>query len=175
MAKAVFCIANSQEAAKDIVEKLKVMGFSGEDISVLFPDRSGTRDFAYEQHTKAPEGATAGGLVGASAGGALGWLAGLARCSRRLPAWRLAAQPAASSGRLSALAYRNLKRSVTRVSCGKATFLSQSTRKMRSSEIARRTCSRWPGRRTSPIQVNPQCHPAAGERTDGVARGSDQS
>ena len=48
-----------------------------DDISVLFPDRSGTKDFAYEQHTKAPEGATAGGLVGASAGGVLGWLAGI--------------------------------------------------------------------------------------------------
>ena len=77
MAKAVFCIARSEAVAKDIVEKLKVMGFSGNDISVLFPDRSGTKDFAYEQHTKAPEGATAGGLVGASAGGVMGWLAGL--------------------------------------------------------------------------------------------------
>jgi hypothetical protein len=77
MSKAVFCIAPSEAMAKDIVEKLKVMGFSPDDISVLFPDRSGTRDFAYEQHTKAPEGATAGGLVGASAGGVLGWLAGL--------------------------------------------------------------------------------------------------
>jgi hypothetical protein len=77
MAKAVYCIALSEAAAKDIVDKLKIMGFSGEDISVLFPDVSGTRDFAHEQHTKAPEGATAGGLVGASAGGALGWLAGI--------------------------------------------------------------------------------------------------
>ena len=77
MSKAVFCIAQSEAVAKDIVEKLKVMGFSGDDISVLFPDRSGTRDFAYEQHTKAPEGATAGGLVGASAGGVVGWLAGV--------------------------------------------------------------------------------------------------
>ena len=77
MAKAVFCIARSESMAKDIVDKLKVMGFSEEDISVLFPDRSGTRDFAYEQHTKAPEGVAAGGLVGASAGGILGWLAGI--------------------------------------------------------------------------------------------------
>ncbi|HSQ04693.1 MAG TPA: hypothetical protein VLN59_11685, partial [Burkholderiales bacterium] len=77
MAKAVFCIARSEEQTRDIVDKLKVLGFSGEDISVLFPDRSGTRDFAYEQHTKAPEGATAGGLVGASTGGVLGWLAGV--------------------------------------------------------------------------------------------------
>ena len=67
----------SEAVAKDIVERLKVMGFHPNDISVLFPDRSGTKDFAYEQHTKAPEGATAGGVVGASAGGVLGWLAGI--------------------------------------------------------------------------------------------------
>ena len=77
MAKAVFCIARSETVAKDIVEKLKTMGFSAADVSVLFPDQTGTRDFAYEQHTKAPEGATAGGIVGAGAGGLLGWLAGL--------------------------------------------------------------------------------------------------
>jgi hypothetical protein len=77
MAKAVFGIARSEAIARDIVDKLKVMGFAGDDISVLFPDRSGTRDFAYEQHTKTPEGATAGGLVGGTAGGVLGWLAGI--------------------------------------------------------------------------------------------------
>src|SRR5690606_8708305 len=77
MAKAVFCIARSEAVAKDIVEKLKAMGFSAADVSVLFPDQTGTRDFAYEQHTKAPEGATAGGIVGAGAGGLLGWLAAL--------------------------------------------------------------------------------------------------
>lgn len=77
MSKAVFCIARSEAMAKDIVDKLRVLGFSGDDISVLFPDRSGTRDFAYEQHTKAPEGATTGGLIGGSAGGVLGWLAGV--------------------------------------------------------------------------------------------------
>lgn len=77
MAKAVFCIVPTELQAKEIVDKLKVMGFSPDDISVLFPDRSGTRDFAYEQSTKAPEGATAGGLVGAGTGGVLGWLAGI--------------------------------------------------------------------------------------------------
>lgn len=81
MAKAVFGIVNSEAQARDIVDKLKLMGFSPEDISVLFADRSGTRDFAYEQHTKAPEGATAGGLVGAGAGGVLGWLAGIGTLS----------------------------------------------------------------------------------------------
>ena len=77
MNKAIFCIAKSEEVAREIVEKLKVMGFSPNDISVLFADRSGTKDFAYEQNTKAPEGATAGGVLGAGAGGVLGWLAGI--------------------------------------------------------------------------------------------------
>ena len=35
-----------------IVEKLKGAGFSNNDISVLFPDKSGTKDFAHEQNTK---------------------------------------------------------------------------------------------------------------------------
>lgn len=38
------------------------------DISVLFPDKRGTKDFAHEHNTKAPEGAAAG----AGAGGVLG-------------------------------------------------------------------------------------------------------
>src|SRR3954471_376457 len=77
MNKAIFCIAKSEEVAREIVEKLKVMGFAPNDISVLFADRSGTKDFAYEQNTKAPEGATTGGVLGAGAGGVLGWLAGI--------------------------------------------------------------------------------------------------
>lgn len=77
MDKAVFCIAKSEAVAREIVDKLKVMGFAGDDISVLFADRSGTKDFAYEQNTKAPEGATTGGVLGAGAGGVLGWLAGI--------------------------------------------------------------------------------------------------
>jgi uncharacterized protein YcfJ len=77
MNKAIFCTAKSEEVAREIVDKLKVMGFSPNDISVLFADRSGTKDFAYEQNTKAPEGATTGGVLGAGAGGVLGWLAGI--------------------------------------------------------------------------------------------------
>jgi len=48
MSHAVFCIAKSEGIAREIVEKLKVMGFSADDISVLFADRKGTKDFAYE-------------------------------------------------------------------------------------------------------------------------------
>jgi hypothetical protein len=77
MKKAVFCIAKTQTQAEAIVSQLKMEGFSNNDISVLFPDKSGTKDFAHEQHTKAPEGATTGGAVGAGIGAVLGWLAGI--------------------------------------------------------------------------------------------------
>jgi len=77
MSKAVFCIATSHAMAEGIVNQLKVTGFSGNDISVLFPDKRGTKDFAHEQHTKAPEGAAAGAGTGGVIGGALGWLAGI--------------------------------------------------------------------------------------------------
>src|SRR5687767_11676745 len=77
MAKAVFCIATSEFQAESIVNELKVAGFSDNDISVLFPDKTGTKDFAHEQHTKAPEGATAGAGAGGVLGGTLGWLAGI--------------------------------------------------------------------------------------------------
>src|SRR6478736_4847748 len=77
MEKAVFCIAKTEAQATSIVDQLKTAGFSGDDISVLLPDKSGTRDFAHEQHTKAPEGAATGAGTGGVLGGALGWLIGI--------------------------------------------------------------------------------------------------
>lgn len=74
---AVFGIYPDQLTAEDAVENLKDTGFRSTDISVLFPDNQGTKDFAHEKHTKAPEGAVAGGSSGAVIGGALGWLAGI--------------------------------------------------------------------------------------------------
>ncbi len=77
MTKAVFCIAKSIEQAETIVNNLQLAGFSYNDISVLFPDKSTSKDFAYEKHTKAPEGAAIGGTVGLSAGAVIGLLAGI--------------------------------------------------------------------------------------------------
>jgi hypothetical protein len=76
MDKAVYCIAKTTEQAEMIVDRLKAAGFANNDISVLFPDKSTTKDFAHEKSTKAPEGATTGGVVGMGVGGVLGWLAG---------------------------------------------------------------------------------------------------
>src|SRR4030095_12243512 len=77
MAKAVFCIARTEAQATTIVEQLKAANFSNNDISVLLPDKTGTKDFAHEQHTKAPEGAATGSITGGVLGGALGGLAGI--------------------------------------------------------------------------------------------------
>ena len=77
MAKAVFGLVDSEIQAERIVDGLKAAGFSNNDISVLFPDKSGTRDFAHEQNTKAPEGAATGAGTGGVLGGVFGWLVGI--------------------------------------------------------------------------------------------------
>jgi hypothetical protein len=77
MKNAVYGIANSAEQAESIVSRLQSVGISSSAVSVLFPDQAGTRDFAHEKNTKAPEGATTGGLAGMGVGGALGLLAGI--------------------------------------------------------------------------------------------------
>jgi hypothetical protein len=74
---AVFGIYPDQLTAEDAVQTLKESGFRSTDVSVLFPDNQGAKDFAHEKHTKAPEGAVTGGGSGAVIGGALGWLAGI--------------------------------------------------------------------------------------------------
>src|SRR5919108_1791579 len=77
MAQAVFCLAQTEAQAILIVDQLRAAGFSSNDISVLFPDKTGTKDFAHEQHTKVPEGAATGAGTGGVLGGALGWLVGI--------------------------------------------------------------------------------------------------
>ncbi len=77
MSSSVFCIAKAHSIADNIVTRLKNEGFSDNDISVLFPDKSSTHDFAHEKNTKAPEGATVGAGAGGVVGGTLGLLAGI--------------------------------------------------------------------------------------------------
>lgn len=77
MSTSVFCIAPNQVVANSIVSELKTAGFSDNDISVLFPDKASTRDFAHEANTKAPEGAATGAGAGGVVGGTLGLLAGI--------------------------------------------------------------------------------------------------
>ena len=74
---AVFGIYSQYANLENGVDALKSAGFRSTDISVLFPENAGTKDFAHEKGTKAPEGATAGAGTGAVIGGGLGWLAGI--------------------------------------------------------------------------------------------------
>ena len=74
---AIFAIFRDRTHAEAGVAALAQAGFRQEDISVLLADNVGTKDFAHEKHTKAPEGAAAGAGAGAAIGGTLGLLAGL--------------------------------------------------------------------------------------------------
>ncbi len=74
---AVYGIYPSRTMVEKAVEELKNSGFRNTDISVLFPDSGGTKEFAIQKETKAPEGATTGAGAGAVIGGTLGWLTGI--------------------------------------------------------------------------------------------------
>jgi len=74
---AAFGIYRTREGAERGVDALLENGFRNEDVSVLLPENEGTKDFAHEKQTKAPEGATTGAGAGAVVGGTLGLLAGV--------------------------------------------------------------------------------------------------
>ena len=72
----VYGIYRNEEQVSYAIDKMLESGFRNEDISVLLPDNLGTKDFAHEKHTKAPEGTATGATAGGAIGGALGLLAG---------------------------------------------------------------------------------------------------
>lgn len=74
---AVFGIYRTRENVENAVDALRAADFRNTDISVLFSENVGTKDFAHEKHTKVPEGSTAGAGTGAVIGGTLGWLTGI--------------------------------------------------------------------------------------------------
>src|SRR5260370_943389 len=74
---AVFGIYPNSTSVESAVDALKAAEFRNSDISVLFPENTGTKDFAHEKNTKAPEGATTGAATVALLGGGLGWLVGI--------------------------------------------------------------------------------------------------
>ncbi|MGB2603195.1 MAG: quinol:electron acceptor oxidoreductase subunit ActD [Candidatus Sulfotelmatobacter sp.] len=74
---AVFGIYPDYASVENGVDALRAAGYRNTDISVLFPENVGTKDFAHKKETKAPEGAATGAGAGALIGGGLGWLAGI--------------------------------------------------------------------------------------------------
>jgi hypothetical protein len=75
--KVVLGIVDTEIQAENIVQRLQREGFSTSDISAIFPDKHGSKDFAHEHNTKAPEGAVVGVTSGGVLGGTLGLLAGI--------------------------------------------------------------------------------------------------
>lgn len=73
----VYGLASNRAIAENTVDQLLANGFRNEDISVLLQDNVGTKDFAHEKATKAPEGTTTGVVTGGVIGGTLGLLAGI--------------------------------------------------------------------------------------------------
>ena len=75
--KVVIGIVDAEIQAENVVQQLGKAGFATSDISAIFPDKRGTKDFAHEHNTKAPEGAVVGVTSGGVLGGTLGLLAGI--------------------------------------------------------------------------------------------------
>jgi hypothetical protein len=71
---AVFGIFSDRASVESAIDALKAAGYRNTDISVMFSENPGTKDFAHRKATKAPEGAAAGAGSGAVLGGTLGWL-----------------------------------------------------------------------------------------------------
>jgi len=74
---AAFGIFTSRMRAEQAIDGMIAQGFRSDDISVLTPDRSTTKELATEKNTKAPEGTTTGAAAGGAIGGTLGLLAGI--------------------------------------------------------------------------------------------------
>ena len=61
---AVFGLYPSVARAESAVDALVSARFANDDVSVLMADQQGSRDFAHEKQTKAPEGTTTGVAAG---------------------------------------------------------------------------------------------------------------
>jgi hypothetical protein len=73
----VLGIYPDRTTVSDAVNVLHKEGYRAADISVLASDNAGSKDFAHEKHSRAPEGAAMGAAVGGVIGAALACIASL--------------------------------------------------------------------------------------------------
>ena len=71
----VFGIYESRSAVESAIRGFKDAGFSGSEISVILPEKRGSKEMVNETDAKAPQSATV--APGTGIGGALEWLVGL--------------------------------------------------------------------------------------------------
>jgi hypothetical protein len=76
MSKIISCTVTTATKAEEVVGRLQSAGFPNSSISVLFA-HGASDHLELEKHTKAPEGAVAGGAAVGILGGVLGWLVGI--------------------------------------------------------------------------------------------------
>lgn len=69
----VIGIYEDRATVSDVIDVLHKAGYRAADISVLSSENQGSKDFAHEKHTKAPEGAGIGAAAGAVVGAAFAW------------------------------------------------------------------------------------------------------
>ena len=70
---AIFGMYTDRIAAKEAADAFLRAGFRSTDLSMLNPENDGTKDLAHEKHTKAPEGAAIGFIVGGVVGALASW------------------------------------------------------------------------------------------------------
>ena len=69
----VIGIYEDRTTVSDAIGVLHKAGYRATDIAVLSSDNQGSKDFAHEKHTEAPQGAATGAAVGAVMGAAAAW------------------------------------------------------------------------------------------------------
>jgi hypothetical protein len=72
--RSVLGIYPDRTTVSDAISVLQKAGYRPADIALLSAENQGSKDFAHEKGSKAPEGAAAGAAVGAIVGAILGWL-----------------------------------------------------------------------------------------------------
>jgi hypothetical protein len=81
----VIGIYEDRTTVSDAIGVLHKAGYRATDIAVLSSENQGSKDFAHEKHSKAPQGAAIGSAVGAVIGAAAAWF--VSTQSAALPAF----------------------------------------------------------------------------------------
>jgi hypothetical protein len=77
MIQSIFCTVPNTKRAERILSRLRSLGFTSKDVSVLFAEGGKMKALVHKKSSKAATGAAAGVGTGGVVGAVLGWLAGI--------------------------------------------------------------------------------------------------